>query len=197
MLAFAFVASPFDRDPAGARSWLVGFLLHPVPRTGTWRRLVSPGLGPTPGAGLLRFQRSWRTCRLGGKTANRQHLNFTGFAVFSQGLVQPLWINKLLVFLNLHTAKPWMKGAECYPHPFTQTRAKSLSLGREHREFRQNRRAISFPEISPPGRLVDFDSADRRLRNRSYRPDEFFLPPRVGKSFARRQAPLAPTVLYR
>jgi hypothetical protein len=124
MLAFAFVASPFDRDPAGARSWLVGFLLHPVPRTGTWRRLVSPGLGPTPGAGLLRFQRSWRTCRLGGKTANRQHLNFTGFAVFSQGLVQPLWINKLLVFLNLHAAKPWMKGAECYPHPFTQSPRK-------------------------------------------------------------------------
>jgi hypothetical protein len=40
MLAIPFVASPFDRDLAGARSKLVGFLLHPIPQSGTRRRLI-------------------------------------------------------------------------------------------------------------------------------------------------------------
>jgi hypothetical protein len=35
-----FVASPFDHNLAGLGLGLVGFLLHPIPRSGTWRRLM-------------------------------------------------------------------------------------------------------------------------------------------------------------
>ena len=86
--------SPHPLIPARwANPELVGFLLHPVPRSGTWRRLMflqveafkAPGLPaaaglPPPSCLARRRARSqilttfsWRTCRFGGSSsANRQ-----------------------------------------------------------------------------------------------------------------------------
>jgi Na+-transporting NADH:ubiquinone oxidoreductase subunit NqrC len=44
---------------------------------------------------------TWRTCRFGGKTANQQHLNFTGKRIFSQGNGMGVWIIKGFVIFYL------------------------------------------------------------------------------------------------
>jgi hypothetical protein len=45
---------------------------------------------------VFSVEQAWRTCRLGGKTADRQHSNFTQKRGFSQVLEMLLWINKSL-----------------------------------------------------------------------------------------------------
>jgi hypothetical protein len=98
---FPFVASPFDRDLA-RRSKLVGFLLHPVPRSGTWRRLMlSRPLSLPLAQGFFGGQQAWRTCRFGGKITNRQHLNFTEKQPFSQDDGTGLWITNPRILLSL------------------------------------------------------------------------------------------------
>ena len=47
---------------------LVGLLLHPIPRSGTWRRLMFSRAADLPLAqGIGQIKPAWRTCRLGGK----------------------------------------------------------------------------------------------------------------------------------
>jgi hypothetical protein len=62
-----FVASPFDHNLAGLGLGLVGFLLHPIPRSGTWRRLMLSKQLNQPLAQGFCGPTTWRTCRLGGK----------------------------------------------------------------------------------------------------------------------------------
>jgi hypothetical protein len=64
-----------SRDPGRGED-----LCSPGRRTRSWRRAFS------------RVQRTWRTCRLGGKTADRQHLNSTENGRFSQVAGRGLWI---------------------------------------------------------------------------------------------------------
>jgi hypothetical protein len=52
---------------------------------------------------------TWRTCQLRGKTANRQHPNFTGNQAFSQAEENTLWINNRISFSWLN------KGISCHP----------------------------------------------------------------------------------
>jgi hypothetical protein len=100
---FPFVASPFDSDLV-RRSKLVGFLLHPVPRSGTWRSLMlSRPLSLPLAQGLLRLTKSGGRVDLEEKTTNRQRSNFTEKWPFSQGDGIGLWIIKALIILRLQT----------------------------------------------------------------------------------------------
>jgi hypothetical protein len=71
MRTYPYVALPFGPDRE--RPELVGSLLHPVPRSETWRRLVTPrenpprsiseARGSKPLAqGKLQNSSAWRTC---------------------------------------------------------------------------------------------------------------------------------------
>src|SRR5271166_438292 len=63
--------------------------------------LCSPGCGTSSWRRVFAVQQSWRTCRLEGKTTDRQQLNFTGKEGFSQVGEWGLWINKYIVFNGL------------------------------------------------------------------------------------------------
>src|SRR3974377_116506 len=67
---FAFPMRRLTLSPRTCRAGprLVGFLLHPIPRPGTRRRLMFSRKSGRPLAqGFLWPNRSWRTCRSGGK----------------------------------------------------------------------------------------------------------------------------------
>jgi hypothetical protein len=109
------VASPFDRDLA-KRSQLVGFLLHPVPQSGTWRRLMfSSAVRPAPGAGFLWSSSAGGRADVEEKSTNQQHLNFTGNRVLSQVQEAGLWINKAFICNVLCGAVEGWRGHFCSP----------------------------------------------------------------------------------
>ena len=82
-----------------ARSELVGLPAssHPAIRD-VAKTYVLQGARPAPGAERSWVQRSWRTCRLGGRTTDRQQINFTGKGGDSQAGGWGLWINKCMYF---------------------------------------------------------------------------------------------------
>jgi hypothetical protein len=76
----------------GISTGFVGLLLHPIPRSETWRRLMFSRLTDQPLQGTRRSKKTGGRVDLGGKTENRQQLNFTGKRRYSQASERRLWI---------------------------------------------------------------------------------------------------------
>lgn len=110
-------ASPYPLIPVSlANLELVGLLLHPIPRSGTWRRLVflqASDARPLARS-LFRITYAWRTCRFGGyRTANRQHSYSTRSASFSQAGAKPPLDWNGSVFNNLRKEEAVSSAVDC------------------------------------------------------------------------------------
>jgi hypothetical protein len=87
--------------------------------------MLSRRSGQPLAQGFLRSKSAWRTCRFGGKTTNRQLLNFNGKRVISQVAGGRLWINKYAVFNYLYR--------------WSALRSAALSFSAKHQNIAQIR----------------------------------------------------------
>ncbi|MGB7845388.1 MAG: hypothetical protein WBL63_07215 [Candidatus Acidiferrum sp.] len=102
---------------------------------------------PTPGAGFLTVNHSWRTCRLGGKNNQSTTGNFTRNGVFSQARDMGLWINNAFNFNHLWRVLglAWVELAfallarEAHKSSFLQHGEKGLRV-ESYYSFRRDRR---------------------------------------------------------